>query len=512
MKTSTQRRRRIHGFVTAAITSLCVLATATAALAATEDQKLTASDRRAWAQFGVSVALSGDTLVVGAVFDNDGSQDFGAAYVFVRTGGTWTQQAKLTAADATAGDRFGHSVAVSGDTVIIGAMFDDDSGSDSGSAYIFTRTGTTWTQSQKLVGSDVTADANFGWSVAISGDTAFIGARWDSDAGLRAGSAYVFTRNGTTWTESQKLLAWDATTNTGFGASVAFSDDTALIGADGDSEAAVLAGAVYVFSRSGSTWSPQDKLIAAVPAFSAFGFSVALSGDTAVIGAPFDDDASAGIDSGSAYVFTRTGTTWTQQAKMAASDMAGDDRFGLSVALVGDTAIIGSVLDDDAGTDSGSAYVFTRSGTAWNEKEKLTASDAAALGQFGYWVAFSGGTAVIGANGGSNPEIFSGSAYVFGLDQDTDGDGIPDDVDCNPNSDVSPTVVIDGIDTGVQNTLFDDGCTIADDIAAIAAASKNHGQFVSTITNYLNDLKKNGVITAQQKSAIQKAAAKANIP
>jgi hypothetical protein len=275
----------------------------------------------------------------------------------------WTEKQKLLASDAAAGDYFGVSVSLDGDTALIGARYDDDTGVSSGSAYVFTRTGTTWTQQAKLFASDGAADDQFGWSVSLSGDTALIGAAWDDDNGVSSGSAYVFTRIGTTWTQQAKLLASDGTAQDRFGGSVSLSGDTALIGAAWDDDKGVDSGSAYVFTRTSTTWTQQAKLLASdAAAGDYFGVSVSLDGDTALIGAYKDDDK--GFDSGSAYVFTRTSTTWTQQAKLLASDAAAENYFGWSVSLSGDTALIGAPLAGNNG--AGSAYVFTRTGdTTW---------------------------------------------------------------------------------------------------------------------------------------------------
>jgi hypothetical protein len=314
----------------------------------TERQKLLASDGAAYDYFGCSVSLDGDTAVIGADGDDDLGSASGSAYVFTRTGTSWTQQAKLLASDGEAGDKFGRSVSLDGDTVVIGAYSDD---SYRGSAYVFTRSGTTWMQQAKLTASDGEADGFFGISVSLDGDTVVIGAYRDD---LYRGSAYIFTRTGTSWAQQAKLLASD--------------------GSAGD-------------------W---------------FGVSVSVDGDTAVIGAYKDDDL--GDASGSAYVFTRTGTSWTQQAKLLASDGAADDEFGWSVSLDGDTAVIGADGDDDLGSASGSAYVFTRSGTTWTQQAKLTASDGEADDWFGWSVSLDGDTVVIIAAG---DDSWRGSAYVF---------------------------------------------------------------------------------------------------
>ena len=162
--------------------------------------KLTASDGAASDYFGDSVAIDGDTLVVGARYDDDNGSASGSVYVFIHSGIIWTQQAKLTASDGAADDRFGSSVAIDGDTIVVGALLNDDNGTDSGTAYVFTRSGTTWTQQAKLTASDGALDDEFGQSVAIAGDTIVVGADRDDDNGNRQWIAYVFTRSGTAWT------------------------------------------------------------------------------------------------------------------------------------------------------------------------------------------------------------------------------------------------------------------------------------------------------------------------
>ena len=213
----------------------------------TEVAKLTASDAAAFDFFGESVSISGDTALVGAPLDDDAGSDSGSASVFVRSGTTWTQQAKLTAGDAAALDQFGESVSISGDTAVVGAFGDDDAGVNSGSAYVFVRSGTTWTQQAKLTASDAAAGDQFGRSVSISGDTALVGAVGDDDAGSDSGSAYVFVRSGTTWTQQSKLTAGDAAAFDFFGFSVSISGDTVLVGAQGDDDAGTASGSAYIF-------------------------------------------------------------------------------------------------------------------------------------------------------------------------------------------------------------------------------------------------------------------------
>ena len=295
--------------------------------------------------------------MIGAWLDDDAGSTSGSAYVFVRGGGSWSQQAKLTAADAAAGDQFGLSVSVSGDTAVIGAFGDDDAGSTSGSAYVFVRDGGSWSQLAKLTAAGAAAGDQFGLSVSVSGDTAVVGAFGDDDAGSTSGSAYVFVRDGGSWSQLAKLTAAGAAAGDQFGRSVSVSGDTAVIGAWLDDDGGSNSGSAYVFVRGGGSWSQQAKLTAAdAAAGDQFGFSVSVSGDTAVVGAAGDDDA--GSTSGSAYVFVRSGGAWSQQAKLTAADAAAGDLFGWFVSLSGDTAVIGAFGDDDAGSNSGSAYVF----------------------------------------------------------------------------------------------------------------------------------------------------------
>ena len=395
---------------------LMLIAISVWAMTPVKEAKLLPGDGATNDFFGYSVALSGNTAVIGAFRDDDDVKgvDSGSAYVFTHSGTNWSQQAKLTAADGAANDTFGGKVALAGDTVVIGAIFHDAKGDNSGSAYVFTRSGTTWNQQVKLTAADTTANDAFGQSIALSGDTVAIGAPHDDDMGNDSGSVYVFTRSGSTWSQQAKLTAADGAEGDVFGISIALSGNTIVIGADLNDEKALNAGAVYVFTRSGNSWSQQAKLTAADgEETDIFGVRVALSGDTVLISARRDDDDVMGIDAGSAYVFTRTGTRWEQQVKLTASDGAADDRFGRSVALVGDTAVIGAMFQDDKGDKSGSAYVFTRSGSTWSQQAKLTAADGAVGDVFGWSVALSGNTAVIGAARDDDNGNDSGSVYVF---------------------------------------------------------------------------------------------------
>jgi hypothetical protein len=257
-------------------------------------QKLTAADAAQDDYFGYSVSVSGDYAIVGARYNDDGATSSGSAYIFVRSGTNWTQQAKLTASDAAEGDAFGISVSIDGDYAIVGANGNDDDGSLSGSAYIFKRSGTAWSQQDKLTASDANGADQFGSSVSIDGDYAIVGAQYDDDDGTSSGSAYIFKWDGTSWSEQEKLTASDAA------------------------------------------------------AFDKFGYSVSIDGDYAIVGAHGNDDA--GSLSGSAYIFNWDGTSWTEQQKITASDANGSDEFGWKVSIAGDYAIIGASRDDDGGS------------------------------------------------------------------------------------------------------------------------------------------------------------------
>jgi len=391
-------------------------------LIASEQAQLTVFDAAPGDSLGYSVALAGDTAVVGAISDDHaGGTNAGSAYVFVRSGTIWFQQAKLTASDAADVDLFGDSVAIFADTVVVGAYADDHAGgTNAGSAYVFVRSGTTWTEQARLTASDAADFDLFGTSVALAGDTALIGSNQDDHAGgINAGSAYVFVRSGTIWSEQAKLLASDAAENDIFGFSVSLSGDTALVGAYGDDHAGGTdAGSAYVFVRSGTSWSQQQRLSASGAAASDFfGCSVALSGATAVVGA-YGDDHAGGTDAGSAFVFVRSGTSWTQQAMLVAPDAEVNDNFGFSVALSDNTAVVAANGDDHTGgIDAGAAYLFARSGASWSLQDKLTASDAAASDSFGTAVALSDDTALVGASGDNLASgADAGSAHVFAIE------------------------------------------------------------------------------------------------
>ena len=362
--------------------------------------------------FGRSVSIDGEYAVVGAHYDDDNGYQSGSAYIFKRGGTAWLQQAKLTASDAYENDYFGWSVSIDGDYAIVGARYDDDNGSDSGSAYIFKRDGEAWSQQAKLTASDGYSNDNFGISVSIDGEYAVIGAHFDDDNGSASGSAYIFKRDGTTWSQQAKLKASDGYSSDWLGYNVSVDGEYAVVGAHGDDDNGSSSGSAYIFKRDGTTWSQQAKLLASDGAYrDYFGAGVSIDGEYAIAGAW--GDADNGSNSGSAYIFKRDGTAWSQQAKLKASDGAYDDLFGDSVSINGEYAIVGAWRDDDNGLNSGSAYIFERDGTAWSQQAKLLASDGYSGDLFGFSVSIDGEYAIVGAWGDDDNGANSGSAYIF---------------------------------------------------------------------------------------------------
>lgn len=423
-------------------------------LTVAEEAHLVAGDAAADDFFGNSVAVSGDTAVVGAFVDDDPVRgaNTGAAYVFVRNGSTWTQQQKLTASDAAAGDRFGSAVAIDGDTIAVGAIFADvGSEGNAGKVYVFTRSGTTWTEQQILTAGDVKSSDNLGASVAIDGDTIVSGANsYDLPGVFDAGAAYVYTRSGATWTQQQRLTAAAPIAFDRLGYSVDIDGDTIIAGAPSDPVQAVPgnAGSAYVFTRGGTVWTEQQKLTAGDGAlFDRFGLAVGVSGNTALVGAPLSDTPTI-ANVGAAYVFTRGGTTWAESQKLAHTDfdpeLEPDDNFGDSVAVDGGTLVVGADIDDTSlstGTNRGFAYLYTRSGASWTAQKQLSASDGGPQDSFGFSAALDADTVLVGAwrdnvIGPAGEIVDAGSAYVYRIDNptDTDGDGVPDEEDNCPTT------------------------------------------------------------------------------
>jgi hypothetical protein len=398
---------------------LLLMLTATGASSTTfkQQDKWLASDGAANDLFGYSVALSGNTAVIGAhQVDTDRGEDVGAVYVYTQQNGCWAPEARLIASDGAAKDMFGGMTAIDGDTLVVGVIRSDgaQSAEDSGAAYVFQRWQGQWHEQAKLTAADAAAGDGLGWGVDIAGNTVVIGAPRDDDQGTDSGAVYVFEFTRDHWTQSAKLLPDDGAAGDVFGISVALSADTLLVGADLNDETAPDAGAAYVFIRQDGHWQQQAKLVANDgESKDIFGVRVALEGDVALISARRDDLTGVGTDAGSAYVFTRQGTTWTQSQKLTAPDGQADDRFGRSLDLSGDALLIGAMLNDATAKDSGAAYLFHKTATEWSYVRKLTASDAASQDMFGWAVALDGADALIAANGQDDRGAQAGAVYLF---------------------------------------------------------------------------------------------------
>jgi len=326
--------------------------------------------------------------------------------VFNLTAFARPETAKLFPSDANAGDSFGVSVAIDGNIAVVGAYQNDSNGSDCGAAYVYEFSGSQWIQKQKLVASDAAANDKFGYSVAIQGDTIVVGSYNDDGKG----SVYVFSNSSGLWTQRQKIVAPDAAAGDKFGCSVAIDNNTIVVGAYGDDS---YKGSASVFVRAGSSWVFQQKLTASdADSFDIFGCSVAIDSNTIIIGAP-NHDNSGNIDAGSAYIYQRQGTTWLEQSILQAPDSGSAHHFGYSLAIDGNWAVIGA-YECNIGSirTAGAAYVFSRADAGWVERQKLfDANDPCSDDDFGWAVAIKNDTILVGCpydfvNGNMTGSVF----------------------------------------------------------------------------------------------------------
>jgi hypothetical protein len=501
--------KKSNSLFLSAAAGLCVVAamaviSPTASGAATGQAFVKPFNTDAGDHFGCAVAISGDIMVVGSQsersrasgvnsnpYDNGGDGN-GAAYVFVRNNGTWTQQAYLKPSNMDNLDNFGYAVAVSGSRIVVGAPYErsiaigvngtqiDNSLLNAGAAYIFVRQGNTWVQEAYLKAANTSAEDQFGRSVAISGDTVVVGAHVESshasgvngDQGddslfYATGAAYVFVREIDTGAWSQQAYL-KASNNDGccvgemrdiFGHSVGIFGDTIVIGAPGEDSSAVgvngdqsnndarQSGAAYVFVRKGPTWTQQAYLKASnTEGADQFGWSVAVFGDTVAVGAPFERSAAPGVNgnqadntiggAGAAYIFVRNGDQWSQQAYLKASNPGVQYYFGYDLDISADTVVVGSQNEGSGPTSgdgtniitsaqSGAAYVFVRQGATWTQQSVLKEFTPHAGNEFGRVVAVSGDTVVVGTHQESSSTTgvngiatnvgapSSGATYVF---------------------------------------------------------------------------------------------------
>jgi hypothetical protein len=402
----------------AALTLGAVFLLAPAAAAQCRTDKPLAEAPQQYARFGASVAISGDRMVVGSTFYAVGNSTPGAVYIYQRSSSGWALQKTLLAADGQDFDDFGISVAIDGDTLLVGADSTDGPQSGAvGKVYVYDWNGTDWVETQHLQASDGDSGGFFGFSVAMEGSTAIIGRFWDNAAAQHAGSAYVFTRSGTTWTQQQKLLPTMAGKEDNFGWSVAISGSRIVVGASerfssGNHDHQY--GRAFVYTESAGTWAQTAVLAAATPIEkNQLGISVAIDGDRIVAGAWQDFFSVPQSGPGAAYVFDFNGTGWTQSQMLTASDPHVEDEFGSAVALQGDFLLVGA-SSHDAYPLWGAAYVFQRGPSGWSEIEKFLPDPSSSLAWEGNAVAIDGNYAVSGAFIDSTDEYQSGTSYVFG--------------------------------------------------------------------------------------------------
>ncbi|NOQ74022.1 MAG: T9SS type A sorting domain-containing protein [Crocinitomix sp.] len=321
-----------------------------------EMAKLTASDAAAGDEFGRGVSIEGDRAAVGAFYDDDAGFGSGSAYVFEYSGGVWSETAKITASDAAGADIFGYSLALDGDRLAVGAYGDNDLGTNAGSAYVFDYSGGVWTEADKLLPSDGGAHDYFASTIDLDGDIIVVGGLYNDSEGTNAGSAYVFENSGGIWSETAKLVASDIGANDYFGISCAIDGERIIVGSYfGDAGAVVSSGAAYIFEFTGVVWAETAKLVATdASANNYFGAIVAIDGDRVAITSYGDDEA--GAESGSVYVFEFDGAVWTEISKHTASDASAGDGFGYSLAIDGEMLVVGAALVDGIGVNSGAAY------------------------------------------------------------------------------------------------------------------------------------------------------------
>lgn len=391
---------------------LILLVFSFSASSACDQLKLTASDANTEDRFGVSVAIDGPIAVIGAYNADSNGIGSGAAYVYEFYGADWIELQKLIASDGDAGDKFGISVAIDGGTIVVGSHLDDNIGTDSGSAYVFTRSEGLWSRQQKLIPLDSAAGDKFGFSVAVDNNTIVVGA-YGSDS--TSGAAYVFTKTGENWSQRQKLTPSDPCLNGYFGYSVEILNNTVIIGSYKDNHSGrTYAGSAYVFTFDGQSWSQNAVLRASDPESAAyFGCSIALNGDSLVIGA-YECDINGVSDAGAAYVFDRTETGWIQRQKLFSPNNpgAGAD-FGRSVGIEGDNIVIGCPNYLINNEQTGAVFEFVRSNDLWIQSSLFTADDANSGDSFGYSTAISGLRLIAGSHFSDGSGQSSGAAYVF---------------------------------------------------------------------------------------------------
>lgn len=388
-----------------------------------QDAKLSAFDPGSGDYFGQSVSISGDYAIIGANYDNDKGNDSGSAYIFDYNDAGWGEIAKLTASNGLAYDGFGESVSISGDYAIVGSPYNDNNGNNnSGSAYIFEHNGQEWTEQIILSPNDPESGDNFGFSVAIDGNYAIVGALHDdNDGDADSGSAYIFYRGGSGWQQQAKITADDAAAGNYFGFSVAISGDYAIIGG-------IYSSGAYIFKRQGTSWLQQQKFITS---YSGIGTAVAISENYAIASDCGDDDN--GVNAGAVYIFRRDGLSWVEEQKITASDGGEGDNFGTAISLTTNYAAISTKSN---GSIPGAVYVFERGESLWYEYDKLSIDRGKVFDYFGSAVAADANNFIVGSKGDDSEGVNNaGAAYIY--------------TDLCPSSDLNGDCFVDFLDFAV---------------------------------------------------------------
>lgn len=367
--------------------------------------RLIDSDPGLFESYGLSAGGDGDTLAIGA----PGGFPSALVDVYLRTGSSWSLQGQLVSPDGDNGDFFGDAVAVDGDRIVVGAP---DRLSASGAAHVFLRTGANWTLEATLRASDPTGNARFGDAVAIDRDTIAIGAIGFSQS---RGAVYVFVRSGSNWTQQQRLTLGNGNANDRLGLSVALDGDALVAGAPGRDGLASDQGAAYVWRRSAGSWSLESTLTRASPAIGdRLGSAVDVAGDVAVAGAPFAE-GSGRVDAGVVLTWLRTPGGWQAQSELESLDTSEGAQFGAALVLDGPRMLIGAPSDDAQGDNlRGSAELYLLDGGPWVRRQRVIVEDGGPEDQFGSALALGGNIAGVTAPGTpTNGETLAGAAYAY---------------------------------------------------------------------------------------------------
>ena len=428
---------------------LCNPANFASAWADTETAKINSGSDYNGSRFARSVSISDDVALIGASEENNRVGSTGAAYFYRQTDGEWQRETRVELATRESFDRFGWSVAVSGDIAVVGT-----NGSGQDVAAIYQYDGEAWVESTILSQTRDGINA-FGRSVAIAGDVALIGAPYSTiDSLSSVGAAFIYRFNGSSWQEEAALFLPTSSRSAQFGLDVAIDGDKAVVGVPSPFDDQVM-GSAHVYHYNGTAWILEAELTSSDDdTLNQFGNSVSLSDNVIVVGAPFNDQI--GEDSGSAYVFRFDGTQWSQETRLNPSDGGAFEYFGQDVALSDSIIIVGAPGDDDNGRDAGSAYEFRYDGSNWAQASKLIASDASEIANLGGSVSISNDVALIAASGDDEDGRISGAAYTFSVALDTDADGLTDAIDNCP-------LVWNPMQVDFDGDLQGDACDVDDD-------------------------------------------------